>query len=123
MDLTVEQVKAAEAQLADAHVRLDIDLIDSLLHPDYVIVQPDGMVETKRQVLASYRSGTRHWDSAKSDQLDVRVYGNMAIVIGRWQAKGRNGSVDFDYAARFLSVWIKQGGRWLNLSSQSTEIP
>ena len=122
MDLAIEQVKAAEEQLADAHVRMDIELIDSLLHPEYVIIQPGGIIETKDQVLKSYRSGIRYWESARSDELDVRVYGEMAIVVGRWQARGWNGSVDFDYTARFLSVWVRQDGRWLNLTSQSTEI-
>jgi ketosteroid isomerase-like protein len=122
MDLRVEQVRVAEKQLAAAHVRMDVDLIDDLLHPDYVIIQPGGSVESKRHVLDSYRSGTRYWEFAQSDQMAIRVYGDMAIVIGRWQAKGRNGDVDFDYAARFLSVWIRQAGRWLNLISQSAEI-
>jgi len=122
MDLVVKQIIAAEEQLADAHVRMDIDLIDRLLHPEYVIIQSGGIVETKKQVLDSYRSGLRYWEFAKSDQMDIRVYGETAIVIGRWQAKGRNGSVNFDYVARFLSVWIRQIGRWRNLTSQSTEI-
>lgn len=122
MDLGVEQVRIAEEQLAAAHERMDVDLIDDLLHPDYVIIQPGGIVESKSQVLDSYRSGTRHWEFAQSDQMDIRLYGEMAIVIGQWQAKGRNGDVDFDYTARFLSVWVRQAGRWLNLTSQSTEI-
>lgn len=122
MDLGVEQVRIAEEQLAAAHERMDVDLIDDLLHPDYVIIQPRGIVESKSQVLDSYRSGTRHWEFAQSDQMDIRLYGEMAIVIGQWQAKGRNGDVDFDYTARFLSVWVRQAGRWLNLTSQSTEI-
>jgi len=122
MDLGVEQVRAAEEQLARAHVRMDIDLMEDLLHPDYVIIQPGGVVESKGQVLDSYRSGRRHWEFARSDQMDIRVYGETAIVVGRWQAKGRNGNLDFDYAARFLSVWVRQGEHWLNLTSQSTEI-
>jgi ketosteroid isomerase-like protein len=123
MNDPLSDVRSAEEQLAEAHVRLDIDLIDSLLHPDYVIIQPGGRVETKAEVLDSYRSGTRHWDSARSDEMDVRIYGQTAIVVGRWTASGRNGDVNFDYAARFLSVWVFENGRWLNLTSQSTEIP
>lgn len=116
------EVQSFEEQLAQAHVRLDIDLIDSLLHPDYVIVQPGGRVESKAEVLDSYRSGARRWDFARSDQMDVRIYADTAIVIGRWTAKGQNGDFRFDYAARFLSVWLRENGRWLNLTSQSTEI-
>ena len=116
-------IKSLEMQLAEAHVQLDIDLIDRLLHPDYKIIQPGGLVETKADVLASYRSGTRHWDSAYSDEMDVHIYGQTAIVVGRWRASGRNGDVTFNYSARFLSVWLFENRRWLNLTSQSTEIP
>lgn len=115
-------VQAAEEQLAEAHVRLDIALIDSLLHPNYIIIQPGGRVETKAEVLASYRSGTRHWDTAHSDEMTVNLYRETAIVIGRWTATGRNGNFHFNYSARFLSVWVRENGRWLNLTSQSTEI-
>ena len=86
---------------------MDIELIDSMLHPDYVIIQPRGIVETNGKVLNSYRSGLRRWDFARSDQMDIHVYGKMVIVIGRWQAEGRIGDIDFDYLARFLFVWIR----------------
>ena len=117
------QLMQAEQQLAQAHVDLDLDTIAALLHRDYVIVQQDSRVETREMILASYRSGDRFWESASVDQLDVRLYGTAALVIGRWQAKGTNAGTQFDYAARFLSMWIKEDGRWQNVSNQSAEIP
>lgn len=115
-------VVQAEHQLAAAHLQLDLKTIEHLLHPDYVIIQPSGKVETKTEVLASYHTGTRHWDTAQVDQLDIRLYGDTAIAVGRWLASGQHGTERFDYAARFLSIWVKQGGRWQNIAYQSTEI-
>ncbi|MDH7795428.1 MULTISPECIES: nuclear transport factor 2 family protein [unclassified Beijerinckia] len=117
-----EAVVRAERALAEAHLSLALGVIDDLLHPDYVIVQPGGSVEAKAEVLASYRTGTRRWDKAGVDQLDVRLYDGTVVVIGRWQASGQNGAEHFDYQARFLSVWVKQNGRWQNVAYQSTEI-
>ncbi|MCB0165520.1 MAG: nuclear transport factor 2 family protein [Anaerolineae bacterium] len=117
-----EAVAQAEGKLADAHLQLDLKTIDHLLHPDYVIVQPGGKVETKAEVLASYNTGTRHWDIAQSDQLDIRLYGATAVVIGCWRGAGQHGAERFDYVARFLSIWVNQGGRWQNIAYQSTEI-
>ncbi len=97
-------------------------MANQLFHPDYTIIQPGGKVESKDEVLASYRTGTRRWDSAKADELDVRIYDNMAMGVGRWTASGQNQSERFDYSARFLSIWIKQDGRWQNVAAQSTEI-
>jgi hypothetical protein len=45
----------AEQELAEAHIHLDQNLIDQLLHLDYVIIQPGGRTESKQQVLDSYR--------------------------------------------------------------------
>ena len=117
-----EAVAQAESKLADAHLQLDLKTIDHLLHSDYVIVQPGGKVETKAEVLASYKTGTRHWDIAQSDQLDIHFYGASAVVIGRWRGAGQHGAERFDYVARFLSIWVKQDGQWQNIAYQSTEI-
>jgi ketosteroid isomerase-like protein len=117
-----QAVAQVEYDLAEAHLQLDLDVIDRLLHPDYVNVQPGGRLETKAEFLASLRSDTRHWDVARADQFDIRLYGDTAIVIGRWRASGRHGIEHFDYAARFLSVWIKQDGRWQNIAYQATEM-
>jgi len=118
----IQAVILAEQVLAEAHVQLDMELIDYLLHPDYVIIQPGGQIESRQQVLDSYRAGDRRWDAACSDQLDVRIYGDSAVVVGRWTASGRNGLEEFDYSARFLSFWLKENGRWRNVAAQSTEI-
>lgn len=115
-------IVAAEEEIAHAHVTLDLAVFERRLHPDYVCIQPGGDVEGKTNTIASLRSGRRHWDLAISDDMDVRQYGDTALVVGRWTARGVNGDTPFDYSARFLSVWIFQAGRWLNLSSQSSAI-
>lgn len=122
LDADRQAIAAAERALAAAHLTLDLDVIDRLLHPDYVIVQPGGAVETKSDVLASYRTGTRHWDKASVDDFDIRLYRDAGVVVGRWQATGRNGSVAFDYSARFVSVWVRIDDRWQNVTYQATEI-
>ena len=118
----IAAVRAAEQQLAAAHVNLDLVQFERLLHDDYVIIQPGGRTESREEVLASYRSGDRQWVRARSDQLEVRLFGNTAVVVGRWSAAGRHGEERFDYAARFLAVWVYADGRWQNVASQSTAL-
>jgi hypothetical protein len=117
-----ELVASAENRLAAAHLTLDLAVIDALLHDDYVIVQPGGRIETKADVLASYASGARHWDRAQVSQLDVKIYGSVARVVGVWTASGSNAGVRFDYQARFISIWIREAGGWRNLSYSSAEM-
>jgi ketosteroid isomerase-like protein len=117
-----EAVIHAEQRLAAAHLTLDLATIAALLHDEYVIVQPGGRIETKADVLASYASGERCWDSASVDGLDVKLYGDVARVVGVWRASGSNAGTPFDYQARFVSIWVKQADQWRNLSYASAEI-
>jgi len=112
----------AEEHLAAASLNLDLSVFEQLLHPDYVIVQPGGNVENKAETMASLASDTRHWQVARSDEMEVRVYGDTAVVTGRWTGKGQNGDEPFDYQARFLSVWVKEAGQWRNVAYQATKI-
>ena len=120
MGESVNAVIEAEQRLAAAHVALDLAQLEELLHPDYAIIQPNGKIETKQEVLASYASGTRRWDEARSDQLEVRLFGETAVVTGRWTASGQNGAERFDYTAHFLAVWVYADNRWQNVASHST---
>ncbi|MEO8392820.1 MAG: nuclear transport factor 2 family protein [Chloroflexota bacterium] len=112
----------AEQRLAAAHLTLDLAVIADLLHDDYVIVQPGGRLETKSDVLASYASGERYWQSAEVEQLDVKLYGTAARVGGVWKAKGTNTGIPFDYQTRFISIWVQTGDAWKNISYASAEI-
>jgi hypothetical protein len=120
--LDIDFLIKAERDLASAHLTMNLIVIDNLLHRDYSIIQAGGKIETKQEVLDSYRSGNRHWDVAEVDELKVQVYDKMAKVIGRWQAKGTNNGVAFNYQARFISIWIKEKGQWQNISYAASEI-
>ena len=88
----------------------------------YIQIDAGGRAVSKEQVLESFRPGGRGWDEAHSDDRDVRIYGNTAVVIGRWRARGINAGQPFDYAARYVSVWVKSDGEWRMVSDQSTPI-
>ncbi len=121
MKSDIQAIAESERQLAAAHLSLDLDAIDRLLHPDYLILQPGGRLEGKAELLASLRSGERHWHIAHCDQLVIRLYGDTGIATGLWRAAGTNAGQEFDYQARFISVWIKVGRRWQNIAYQSIE--
>jgi ketosteroid isomerase-like protein len=118
----VEEVLQAEREWVRAHQELDVAALDRLMAEDYTIIDSRGAVRGKVETLASYQSQTRNWESADSDEYDVRVYGDTAVIIGRWRARGSNAGEAFDYAARFMAVYVKRGGRWQIVADQSTPI-
>ena len=119
---TVSAVLAAEAAWAAAYRTLDLAALESMMADEYAIIQPGGEIVDKAATLASLRSGQRHWQVATSDDHHVQIYGEAAVVRGRWIGKGVNHGVSFDYQARYFCVWVKRAGRWQMVADQSTEI-
>jgi len=118
----VQEVLAVEHAWTEAHLRGDVQTLEEIMAFDYVKIQPDGSLSDKRTTLASYQPDQRAWDVARGDEYDVRVYGDTAVVIGIWTARGINNGQPFDYAARFLSIYVRRAGRWQMVAEQSTEI-
>lgn len=119
----VAQVMAVEREWTDAHLCGDVETLARLMADDYLKIEADGSVSNKAVTLEKYTPETRFWEQANGDEYVVRLYGETAIVIGRWTAQGINNGTRFDYAARFLSVYVKRAGQWQMVAEQSTAMP
>jgi ketosteroid isomerase-like protein len=117
-----DEVLRAEREWLSAHLRCDVSELERLMAPDYVQIDASGRVVGREVILASFRSGERNWDEAHSDDHRVRLYGDVAVVVGRWRARGTNAGRAFDYAARYVAVWARQEGVWRMVSDQATPI-
>ncbi len=117
---SIQEIIAVERQWVEAHRQLDLDTLAEIMADDYTQIRSDGSVINKSQALASYASPNRNWEFADSDQYQVKVYGNTAILIGRWVGRGQNAQEKFDYSARFLAVYVKTAAGWKLSADQST---
>lgn len=118
----IDRILAVERAWTDAHLRGDVATIAHLMADDYLKIESDGSVSHRAATLAKHTPETRYWDQAQGDEYIVRLYGDTAVVIGRWTARGVNNGERFDYAARFLSVYVRRNGEWKMVAEQSTEI-
>ena len=117
----IAEVLDAERDWARAHLENDVAALNRMMAEEYAQIAGGGRVVGKAEVLASFKPGVRHWDEATSDEHDVRVYGETAVVIGRWRGRGVNDGQPFDYHALYVSVWVRRDGRWQMVTDQSTE--
>jgi ketosteroid isomerase-like protein len=117
------EVIETEQRWVQAHRELDVDTLDEIMADEFLSVQSNGSLRDKAGELRSYRSGKRHWDFAESDQHRLQIYGDTAVLVGRWRARGINNGEVFDYAARFISVYARKPEGWKMVSAQSTPIP
>ncbi len=61
-------------------------------------------------------------ESAISDNFDVRVYKDMAVLIARDTIKLRRKGVEVIEVYRYIDVWMKRDGRWQCVATESYQI-
>jgi len=118
----IREVLQVEREWVEAHRQLDIATLDRRMADEYKHIRADGVVVGKAEDLASYQTGDRYWEFAESDEYDIQLYGETAVLIGRWRARGVNAGERFDYTARFISVYVRRDGRWQMVAAQSTPL-
>lgn len=116
------EIVRVEQRWVQAHRDLDLNTLEEILSEDYVQIRADGEVIGKAEAMQSYRSGNRRWDYAQSDQHRLSVYGDVAILLGRWIGRGENDGDAFDYRARFMAIYVRRDNRWQLAADQSTPL-
>jgi ketosteroid isomerase-like protein len=95
-----------------AMVENDAEAIGAYMADDWTIVGPDGSVSDKATFLALVASGTLSHDVLESHDLDVRVYGDAAVVVARGVSGGRYRGQKFREVERSSCVFVRQDGQW-----------
>jgi ketosteroid isomerase-like protein len=109
-------------EFAAAMEHNDAAAVDRLMLPEYKFVTPTGAVQTKEDRLAPMRSGDLKYESVKYDEVDVRRYGEIAVVIARATVKGHLKATDIGGQFRATLVLRQSKGQWLLVSSQASTI-
>lgn len=114
-----DEVRRLEARGAQANVEgWSREEARAFFAPSWVSVGPDGAVRGVDQVFATFVDGrSRPWaTSFELIELDVRVYCDMAVVIGVAEARGS--APEQTARFRYLNIWRKVDGRWLYSEQQ-----
>ena len=117
-----QKLIALENEWADASVRHDWAFLERMLADDYVQSNWDGTLVTKAEVLVSDKSGEYVVTSAVNDEMKDRVYGDAAVVTGRWTAKETFKGKDTSGQYRWTDTWINKAARWQCVASHNSKI-
>lgn len=115
----VEQLKAIEQELVRAWVAGDPSVHERVLADDWRVIDAQGRIMDKKQVLEEMFSSPREI-SGSIDDFEVRPYGDWAIVTGRTHVSGRYEGKDIEVTLRFTDVFRKVNNGWQVLASQAT---
>lgn len=116
------EVLAANAAFDSAIVARDAEAYARILADDFIFTGADGSVSDKKGEIERVRAGGLTFESGRSEDVRVKVYGNTAVVTGRFAAKGKNNGRDFTFVERYTAVFVKRDGRWQMVAEQATEI-
>jgi ketosteroid isomerase-like protein len=89
---------------------------------DYTFITLRGELRTKAEIVKGFQSGSFKYDSRTISDLNIRVYGDTAVVTGRSTQKGSENGKDYSGDYRFTRVYAKQKGRWVTVALQATLI-
>ena len=109
-------LKRLNQEYVDAFMNADVGWYSEHLAEDFVCVESDGSVLNKIQFLSNTVKGPDVVDY-KLHEVDVRIYGNAALVraTGVWIKE--EGSMGM---SRYTDVYIRTNNEWKAVSAQIT---
>jgi uncharacterized protein (TIGR02246 family) len=115
-------VRQVEDQITAALAHNDADALSKLWAPEYMFVNPAGIVVAGPQRLAMLRSGELKVDTYTRDDESIHVYGTTAVVMYRSTVGAQRNGQDISSRRRVMTVLVKRDGRWQVVAQQSTTI-
>lgn len=97
--------------------------IERLIAPDWSVTHVEGQRLTRPEVFRMmFETDANEMEPSTVDEIDVRVFGDAAVVTGRTHARGSQSGVPFDLTLRFTDVFVRRGDQWQAVASHATLI-
>ena len=117
-----QEIKKLEEERNQAILKGDFAVIERMTSDDYTFVTLRGEMRTKAEIVSGFKSGSFKYQSRTISDLNVRVYGDAAVVTGKSIQKGSENGKDYSGDYWFTRVYTKQDGRWVTVALQTTPI-
>jgi ketosteroid isomerase-like protein len=114
-----EEILALEATWSVAPLEGDLQAVSRVTADDWIGVAPTGAVMSKADLLEMLSSGPPPFESAVYEQVQLRVYGQTAVVTSLFRGEGK----DVKLEQRFMRVYANRDGRWQCVATQIVPVP
>jgi ketosteroid isomerase-like protein len=116
----IKQLTDLEFELNDLLAERNFDTYVTYLADDYIRISADGKMKNKEQVLQQFK--TTQPGKAEPEILQIRVYGNTAIMTIHLSITTEEQGKTFIRGSLLTKVFILRDGRWYMVSNQGTAI-
>lgn len=117
-----KQVATLSKQIIAANIKGDTSTLEALLSDDFVGINPNGDIASKAQDVKDLKDGTTDFESFDPSEVKVRVFGDAAVLTGRYRVKLKYKGRDIDDRVRTTEVFARRGGKWQCVSMQVTRV-
>ena len=100
----------------------DFDALSKLYADEYVLVRPDGSVLSKKEVLRDLQEGGLKFTSIEIANVNVRIYGQTALLTGDAQTVTSRNDKDARAHVRLVAVYVAEGGMLRLVHFQSVSL-
>lgn len=101
----------------------NVSELEKILNEKYMHIHGTALVESKVQFLEAFKNGSRKYDPIKIEDINVRIFGNSAVVTGKFNLKAFARGKTIEGANRFSLVLVKTLNGMQVASFQATGIP
>ena len=117
------ELLALETAWDDAVAAKDTTALARIIADGFVMIGANGAVSDKRQLIEAIANPELRIEPFRTEDVRVRLYGNVAVLTGRYSQRGSWKGQAYETAARYTDVYVRSGGRWRAVSAQATRIP
>jgi len=117
-----ESLRAVNAEYDRALVNDDVEALDRIYSEDFTYTTFDGVLRSRVEQIAFVKAGKLGLTSGRSDDVRVRVYGDFAVITGRFNGVTGVGAGTVEFRERYTTAWLRRDGRWMLLAEQGNLI-
>ena len=117
-----EEVQRLDREISVATWTGDAVWFEENLADDYVLISPTGAVKGKREVIRELATPGMRMEPFEPTEVQVRMYGDTAVVTGLATRKGLMDGKDISTGIRYTRVYTKRDGRWQVVQFQQTRV-
>ena len=96
----------------------DVAALERIFADEFIYTNPKAEVLDKKQQIAALSSGGFKLTEAKSDDVRIRIYGDTAVMTGRFTAEAESAGKRESIEERYTAVWLRRDGRWQLVAEQ-----
>ena len=118
-----QEVLSVEREYLNAHVERDVAALDRILSDDFTFLHGGRYLTSKAERLALMENPDFSFLSIDTDDVDVSVNADQALVTGQAVVRGRYKEREFvSPPYRFRRVYEKRQGHWQVVSVEATRM-